>query len=120
MEREYILVSYRTKVFYIRTCDYFHSVKPTNLKVPFLCDVASMKNLYGKQPRPDQLNEVSHLMNVPMVANSELRTAAEFVTGLLYFLLSIFSFQIQDKIRLCTAVVRIRDVNQISVHLLVG
>ncbi len=64
IEKEYMLIANRTSVFFIRTCDFYHTVKPTKQKVPFLCELAPLKTQYGCRPRFDQMNTVSHLINV--------------------------------------------------------
>ncbi|CAD7929889.1 unnamed protein product [Amoebophrya sp. A25] len=66
VEKEHILVSHHQTLYYVRTCDYFHTTKPTKQKVPFLCDVGlTVKNEYGRLPRLDQLPEITQLLSIP-------------------------------------------------------
>lgn len=65
IEREYMLIANRTSVFFIRTCDFYHTVKPTKQKIPHLCELSALKTTYGSRPRYDQMNTIQHLINVP-------------------------------------------------------
>lgn len=63
--REHMIVANHTRVYLVKTQDFWHSVKPTKQHVSFCCDVDSEGTQVGAQkPRLDQLSEISHMRNV--------------------------------------------------------